>query len=88
MGVGYADESLTEPEPTSAERSRAEMRKASEYRHHAEECRKLAAKMKTGDQRDHMLKIAKVWDQLAEERAEMLSKHPGLVQTAEKPLSA
>ena len=41
------------------------MRKASEYRHHAEECRKLAAKMKTGDQRDHMLKIAKVWDQLA-----------------------
>ncbi len=60
------------------------MRKASEYRHHAEECRKLAAKMKTGDQRDHMLKIAKVWDQLAEDCAEMLSKHPGRVQNAEE----
>ena len=60
------------------------MRKASEYRHHAEECRKLAAKMKTGDQRDHMLKIAKVWDQLAEDCTDTLSKHPGRVQTAEK----
>jgi hypothetical protein len=63
------------------------MRKASEYRHHAEECRKLAAKMKTGDQRDHMLKIAKVWDRLAEDRADMLCKRPQLVQAAEKPLS-
>jgi hypothetical protein len=64
------------------------MRETSEYRHHAEECRKLAAKMKTGDQRGHMLKIAKMWDQLAEDRAEMLCKHPHLVQTAEKPLGA
>jgi hypothetical protein len=64
------------------------MRKTSEYRHHAEECRKLAAKMKTGDQRDHMLKIAKVWDQLAEERNDILCKHPQLGQTTEKPLSA
>ena len=63
------------------------MRKASEYRHHAEECRKLAAKMKTGDQRDHMLKIAKVWDRSAEDRADMLCKRPQLVQAAEKPLS-
>jgi hypothetical protein len=63
------------------------MRKASEYRHHAEECRKLSAKMKTGDQRDHMLKIAKVWDRLAEDRADMLCKRPQLVQAAEKPLS-
>jgi hypothetical protein len=59
-----------------------------EYRRHEEECRKLAAKMQTGDQRDHILKIAKVWDQLAEERAEMVCKYPHLVQTAEKPLSA
>ena len=64
------------------------MRKASEYRHHAEECRKLAAKMKTGDQRDHMLKIAEMWDQLAKERDNMLCKHPHLMQTAEKPLGA
>ena len=64
------------------------MRKASEYRHHAEECCKLAAKMKTGDQRDHMLKIAEMWDQLAEERDNTLCKHSHLVQTAEKPLSA
>ena len=64
------------------------MRKASEYRHHAEECRKLAAKMKTGDQRDHMLKIAKVWDQLAEDLADMLCKRPQLVQTAEKSHTA
>ena len=43
------------------------MRTAAEYRHHADECRKLAAKMKTGTQRDHMLKIAKVWDHSADE---------------------
>ena len=64
------------------------MRKASEYRHHAEECRKLAAKMKTGDQRDHMLKIAKVWDQLAEDHADILCKRLQLVQTAEKSRTA
>ena len=44
------------------------MKKASEYRQHAQECRALAKQMKEGDQRDQMLKIAATWDKLAEEQ--------------------
>ena len=44
------------------------MKKTSEYRQHAEECRALAKQMKEGDQRDQMLKIAATWEKLAEEQ--------------------
>ena len=38
------------------------MKKASEYRAHAEECRQLASKMDLGEQRDQLLGMARHWD--------------------------
>jgi hypothetical protein len=48
------------------------MKKASEYREHADECRKLAASME-GDQRDQLLQMAENWDQLAEDRTRLIA---------------
>jgi hypothetical protein len=42
--------------------------KADEYRRHGQDCRDLATKMKAGEQRDALLKMAKTWDELAQER--------------------
>jgi hypothetical protein len=47
------------------------MKKASEYRRHAAECRQLAGLM-DGEQRDQLLEMAATWDQLAEERERLL----------------
>lgn len=44
------------------------MKKLSEYRKHASECRSLAATMPSDDQRDQLLAMAETWDRLAEER--------------------
>jgi hypothetical protein len=44
------------------------MRKVSEYEQQAAECRKLAAQMKTPEQRKRLEDTADVWDRLARER--------------------
>ena len=44
------------------------MKKASEYRKHAQECRALARRMAHGDQRDQLLEMAEIWDKLAKQR--------------------
>ena len=44
------------------------MRKVSEYERQAAECRKLAAQMKTPEQRRRLEDMADVWDRLARER--------------------
>ena len=44
------------------------MRKVSQYEREAAECRKLAAQMKTPEQRRHLEDMADVWDRLARER--------------------
>ena len=44
------------------------MKKASDYRKHAEECRALAKGMKLAEQRDQLLAMAQTWDHLAEQR--------------------
>ena len=44
------------------------MKKASDYRQHAVECRALAQKMSPGEQREQLLTIARTWDKLAKER--------------------
>jgi hypothetical protein len=44
------------------------MRKVSEYERHAAECRKLAAQMKTLEQRKQLEDAAEMWDRLARER--------------------
>lgn len=52
------------------------MKKASEYRQHAEECRALAARMEVGEHRDQLLEMAATWDRLATERSELVRRHP------------
>jgi hypothetical protein len=44
------------------------MKKASEYRQHAEECRVLARNVKEGVQREQLLEMARNWEQMAEDR--------------------
>jgi hypothetical protein len=60
------------------------VKKASEYRLHAEECRSLAAQMESGEQRDQLLGMAANWDQLALERAELIRRHPELALAGEQ----
>jgi hypothetical protein len=59
------------------------MKKASEYREHAQECRGLAAKMESGEQREQLLKMAAQWDRMAADRAELVLRHPDLAQDGE-----
>lgn len=54
------------------------MKKASEYRQHAEECRALAERMQSGEQRDQLLKMADTWENLAAERTALVLRHPEL----------
>ena len=58
------------------------MKKASEYRQHAVECRQLAAGVQ-GVQREQLVEMAATWDRLAEERAELVQRHPELALDAE-----
>lgn len=59
------------------------MKKASEYRQHAEECRQLANRMQSGEQRDQLLTMAATWDQLATERSDLVRRHPELALEGE-----
>jgi hypothetical protein len=61
------------------------MKKASEYRQHAEECRVLARGVGQGEQRDQLLEMAATWDKLAAERSELIRKHPELAMEGEHP---
>ena len=58
------------------------MKKASEYRQYAEECRILASQMK-GEQRDQLLQMAATWENLAAERASLVLRHPELALSGE-----
>lgn len=60
------------------------MKKASEYRQHAQECRDLAAKMASPDQREQLLEMARHWEQLARDRAELIARNPGLAREGER----
>jgi len=44
------------------------MKKVSEYREHAEECRALARRSKSPADRDMLLNMAATWDSLADDR--------------------
>jgi hypothetical protein len=54
------------------------MKKASEYRQHAEECRTLAQGMEPGDQRNQLLEMAATWDNLAADRSDMVRRNPDM----------
>ena len=51
------------------------MKKSSDYRAHAEECRALARNLQ-GEQRDQLLAMAATWDSLATDRSELIRRHP------------
>ena len=59
------------------------MKKASEYRQHAAECRTLANTMDQGDQRDQLLEMAATWERLADERSDLVRRHPELAMAGE-----
>jgi hypothetical protein len=54
------------------------MKKASEYRRHAEECHVLAKQVPEGPQREQLLEMARTWEALAEERDKLIHNHPEL----------
>jgi hypothetical protein len=58
------------------------MKKASEYRKHADECRTLARGV-AGEQRDQLLEMAATWERLAAERSELIRRHPELALSGE-----
>ena len=60
------------------------MKKASEYRKHAEECRALANQMQGGEQRDQLLEMARTWDRLADDRSDLVRRHPELALEGER----
>ena len=60
------------------------MKKASEYRQHAQECRALAGSMESAEQRALMLQMAEHWDKLAKDRVELIAKHPELAHDGER----
>lgn len=59
------------------------MKKGSEYRQHARECRALAATMESEDQRGQLLQMAEHWESLARDREALIAKHPELAIPAE-----
>jgi hypothetical protein len=44
------------------------LKKASEYRAHAHDCRVLAKQMEQGEHRDQLMAMADTWERLAEQR--------------------
>lgn len=60
------------------------MKKASEYRQHASECRALAAQMPSEEQRGLMLQMAEHWEKLAVDRIALIEKHPDLAHHGER----
>ena len=51
------------------------MKKASEYRKHAEECLALAKQVHDGEHRKQLLEMARTWNALAEDRERVTRKH-------------
>lgn len=60
------------------------MRKASEYRQHAAACRTLAKSIGPGDQQNQLLAMAETWDMLAQDRSDLVSRHPELALDGER----
>ena len=54
------------------------MKKVSEYRLHAAECRQLASKMERGEQRELLMRMAKHWENMAADRLAIIRKQPDL----------
>jgi hypothetical protein len=64
------------------------MKKASEYRAHARECRELAAKMDRVSDRELLQAMAAHWEQLARDRDDLIRRHPELAVNGEPQRAA
>jgi hypothetical protein len=60
------------------------MKKASEYRQHAAECRAIAAQMGSAEQRRQILEMAEHWEKLAMDRMDLITRHPELAHAGER----
>jgi hypothetical protein len=61
------------------------MKKAAEYRRHAEQCRVLARSIE-GEHRRQLLQMAAHWESLASERDDLLSRYPEIGSRSDEPL--
>ncbi len=59
------------------------MKKASDYRFHAEECRKLARTMQTEEDKRKTLEMADLWEKMAADCAAFILRHPELSHPGE-----
>jgi hypothetical protein len=50
------------------------MKNVEDYRRHAEECRQLAARARSPEEREMILNMAITWEELAEGRRKLLEK--------------
>ena len=64
--------------------SEQHVKKASEYLEHAQECRTLAARMTNADDRDQLLRMAEMWECMADDRSAMVASHPELSAGVER----
>lgn len=62
------------------------MKKAADYRRHAQECRALAKKVETEAQRVSLLQMAETWDSLATERERFVADYPELAATMDREM--
>ena len=60
------------------------MKKALEYRRHAQECRTLASKAQNEDQRSQLLRMADNWEALASEREQFVRRYPELAAVMDR----
>jgi hypothetical protein len=63
------------------------MKTALEYRKHAQECRALAQQMKSAEQCEQLLEMAKTWEAPANTREGLVRNHPEL-DTAKPSIKA
>ena len=61
------------------------MKMASDYGRHAQDCRALAVGMKAGEQREQLLRMAEMWEQLSKDRAALISRRQELDQRHGEP---
>ena len=64
------------------------IKKVSEYRDHAEECRRMAAGASNDEHRAALFQMAETWDKLAEERAGRLRQQQRIAALEHSPLEA
>jgi hypothetical protein len=60
------------------------MKTASDYSRHAQDCRALAAAMKIGEQRDQLLRMAEMWEQVSKDRAAPIRGRQGLDEAQDR----